>query len=142
MKTGFYLPFVSFIFLLSCHPSSKIGTTSNEGLHFGHGGGFTGKVQKYFLETNGGLYVESQAEMKLLGKLKKSETKQILTNYYKLGLDSLQINKPGNYYRYIEMKKGDKLHMLKWDTQLDQKKELETFYAILMTYVKKWTPKD
>lgn len=142
----FYMIFVvTFIFFMSCKSSNVIFDpqhTENDFLTFGIGGGFTGKVTKYFLTPDGNLYIKNGDKIQKIGTNTKEMTNQIFSNYEKLGLNLININEPGNKYSFIERNAKSGNNVIMWGKQPLDNKNIETYFAILMNVVKKVSPPE
>lgn len=112
---------------------------------FGGGGGFTGKVAGYTLMENGQIFQGTNLEgnVTALKKISKDKVEQCFNNYDQLGLSNLNIDSPGNMYKYVTMKQGDKTHKITWGSaEANESKELRVFHANLMSLVGKVLPKN
>jgi hypothetical protein len=130
---------------ISCTTSQKMEFDPNQDtqhfLHFGGGGGFTGKVTSYYLTDKGKLYSVNDTSYTKISTLPKATIDQIFKNYTTLGLDKIILNDPGNKYNFIEHKSGGESKMMKWGNSPMENKSILTFYNILMKYVKDAIPK-
>lgn len=72
-----------------------------ERLHFGQGGGFTGKVNSFVLLDDGRLFEKQDTAMTYRDKWDAQFTRQVFSNYRTLQLDNVDHNQPGNLYYFI-----------------------------------------
>lgn len=74
----------------------------------GSGGGFAGTYKEYQLNADGKLFFhQSNVDSVLYVKtLDSSTTKKIFKQYYKLKLDSDDLDAPGNIYYYVGRREG------------------------------------
>jgi len=104
---------------------------------FGSGGGFTGAESSYMMLDNGRVYELSKMgqEFTSIGKIELNQVAQVFRSYKMFNFDSLELNNPGNMYKYIEMDMGVSKHRLTWG---DGKEDpnLIILHAILMNHVK------
>jgi hypothetical protein len=87
----------------SCSKKYMSGT-----IYMGSGGGFAGNWREYQLNTNGDLYfLESRKDSIVFVKtLDSAATKKVFKKYYKLKLESNDLDAPGNMYQYIGRRDG------------------------------------
>ncbi len=122
----------SLLFFISCS-SSKQGSNP-EFIRIGNGGGFSGLETIYTLKLNG--QVEKGNE--LIGKLKKADLNQILRNIEVLNLDQIELNQPGNMYKFIEYNLKGKIHRMTWDSNSSEvNNNLNLFYNHLFHLIQK-----
>lgn len=105
-------------------------------IEFGGGGGFTGKVNTYYLTNEGILYVQQGEVYSKLASISKVVTNQVYNNFTTLGLDKTILNDPGNKYSFIGRTVNGESKMIKWgNSQLDNK-SIQIYFNILMKLVK------
>jgi hypothetical protein len=77
-------------------------------IYVGTGGGFAGTWKEYQLNINGDLYFkESKKDSSVyLKTLDSVATRKVFRKYYKLKLDSNDLDAPGNMYYYIGHREG------------------------------------
>lgn len=98
---------------------------SDEYIKIGNGGGFTGIETIYTVYKNG----QIEQNGKIMNKLKSSDVNQIFNNIETLKLNSIEWNKPGNLYKFIEYSINGQVHKKTWDsnsTEINEK--LNLFY--------------
>lgn len=83
---------------------------------FGSGGGFTGDVTEFTLLENGQIFKrkgmsEHYEEMKAISK---KEAKKVFKEMKRLEIDTIQHDKPGNFYHYVHIKKDSLDHVITW----------------------------
>lgn len=141
----YLLLLINALGIMSCKstkPAFDPETSDKEMIIFGTGGGFTGKVIKYIITTDGNMYSYNGSETLKIGKAPKAMTNQVFANYNILGLSEMALNDPGNKYTFIEFKKsGDKSKIL-WGKNPLENKNVETYFAVLMNIVKKLKPTE
>lgn len=82
-----------------------------EFIRIGHGGGFTGQETIFTLHANGTI----ERDGKGVGRMSKSQFRQLASNLTTLDLASQSWNQPGNLYRFIEFNMDQKSNRLTWD---------------------------
>jgi hypothetical protein len=129
----------------SCNTSKKMTfdpkADTNDYIQFGGGGGFTGKVNAYYLTKAGKLYMVKEDKYVKIAALPTAATDQIFKNFGTLGLDKMILNDPGNKYSFIERKEKTESQMLKWGNKPLDDKRIQTYFNILMKVVKDALPK-
>ena len=141
----YLLLLINALGIMSCKstkPAFDPETSDKEMIIFGTGGGFTGKVIKYIITTDGNMYSYNGTETSKIAKAPKAMTDQVFANYKTLGFSQMTLNDPGNKYTFIEYKKsGDKSKIL-WGKNPLENKNVETYFAVLMNIVKKLKPTE
>jgi len=130
---------VLFSLLLSCSTQREIYIDNPQTLRFGTAGGFTNQTTVYKLLSNGKLSKSDglNTEAVFLKQLKKSQTKKIFTQLYALGLDTLNLNSPGNMNIFIQLKTKTLDNKIVWPMDSKQASpELVDFYKTLISYTK------
>ncbi|MBK6545990.1 MAG: hypothetical protein IPO78_05135 [Saprospiraceae bacterium] len=96
-----------------------------EYIRIGNGGGFTGIETVFSISRNG----QIEQDGKLVDRLKKTDVEQIITNIEVLGLDQIELNQPGNIYKFIEYSMEGKTHRICWDANSELvNKNLNLYY--------------
>ena len=134
----FVLLFFVIIFS-SCKSSKQIfdpNKTKKEFLVFGVGGGFTGKILKYYITKDGSVYSHSGEEIKKIGFIQKGLTNQVFSNYNSLKMDKIILNEPGNKYFFIESHLNNSNNKMTWGKEPLNNPNVETYFEILMNTVK------
>ena len=109
-------------------------------LNFGNGGGFTGAENMFVLLKNGQAFKKNSLskETMELPNIKRKLIKDIFKQAESLDLNNLDINTPGNMYKFIELKlPGVVSKRLSWgspDNPVDEK--IEGLYTTLTELVK------
>ncbi len=136
---------ISVVMALSCSTSKKSSfdpaSTDNDFIQFGGGGGFTGKVNAYYLTKQGKMYMVKEDTYVKIASIPTSMTEQVFKNFTNLGLDRIILNDPGNKYNFIERKERNESKMIKWGNKPLDDKSIQTYYNILMKLVKDALPK-
>lgn len=141
----YFIICVTFASIVSCKSSKTLFNPESSGqtfLAFGSGGGFTGKIIKYYLLIDGTIYTKNGDEIVKIGKASKQMSTQVFANYESLGLDKINLNEPGNKYSYIERNNGSNKNTITWGKEPLQNNNIETYFAILMNIVKKIKPSE
>lgn len=101
------LTFSLFLLLAACAKKYSVTELPKNQLHFGNGGGFTGKVSDFLILENGQVFYKEPFGQDYLeiGKIKAKQAKVL----YKQVADfqSVIVNKPSNNYQYISLQKQD-----------------------------------
>jgi hypothetical protein len=130
---------VAIISFGSCKSSKQTfdpNTTKKEFIAFGLGGGFTGKVLKYYIVKDGSIYSPSEQEFKKMGVCPKRLTNQVFSNYNSLEMDKITLNEPGNKYYFIESHLKHSTNKITWGKDPLNNPYIETYFDILMNTVK------
>lgn len=102
------LIFLLFLSLSACMTSSKITETGIEFVQFGTGGGFTGEIKTYTLNSRGELF-ENDSE------LKRIDLNTTLTLFKSAKeLSDYEFKEPGNMYSFIVIKKREGTNRIVW----------------------------
>lgn len=90
-------------FMFSCN-TYKADNLPTKQLLFGNGGGVTGAVKEFILLDNGQIFTRTSfaGTPTKLGKISKKQAKAIYASYDQK-LKSIELIKPGNQYKYIQM---------------------------------------
>ncbi|SNR57901.1 hypothetical protein SAMN06265371_10615 [Lutibacter agarilyticus] len=125
------LIFLLFLSLSACMTSSKIAETEIEFVQFGTGGGFTGEIKTYMLNSRGELFENDSL-------LKSIDLKATLT-LFKLAkeISDYEFKETGNMYSYIIIKKREITNRIVWsfgNTKVNQ--DVIEFYKKLKTTTK------
>lgn len=134
----FILSFMIINFI-SCKSSKQTfdpDNTKKEFIVFGLGGGFTGKVLKYYIAKDGSIYSQSDKELKKVGVCPKRLTNQVFSNYISLEMDKINLKEPGNKYYFIESHLKDSSNKITWGKEPLNNPNIETYFDILMNTVK------
>jgi len=139
MRPKYFILTFAIIGFLSCKSSKMVFdpvTSKKEFIAFGLGGGFTGKVLKYFITKDGIIYTHSGEEIKKIGVSPKRITGQVFSNLNTLGLDKIMLNEPGNKYFFIEPHLQGSSNKMIWGKEPLNNPNIETYFEILMNTVK------
>ena len=101
-------------------------------IEFGSAGGFAGAVNSYTLLENGKLYKNNvfKDTSTFLMDVNLNLVQQIFTNYDVLNLSSIDVNEPGNLYKFVTYKSDGQEHKMVWSGKSEDK-NLNLFYGIL-----------
>jgi hypothetical protein len=139
-----YFTFIILIMAISCNSSKKLAfdpmADDSDFIKFGGGGGFTGKVNTYFLTKKGKMYTLKDEKYEKIASIPAPITDQVFKNFTNLGLDKMILNDPGNKYNFIERKENAESTTLKWGNKALDNKSIQTYYKILMKLVKDALP--
>ena len=134
MKKFILLIFTCFGLSFGCSKKYTPDSYPKARIHFGSGGGVTGAITEYILLENGQLFKKSSLNETMLEAKKligNNQTKQLFSNYEFLGLNEVQVNKPGNLYYFVQHLNGDKDHKMTWGGGGTTPDKLKTFYTLL-----------
>jgi hypothetical protein len=137
-KTSFLL-LILCMHIISCGTKKPVfdpNTTKTDYISFGTGGGFTGKVNRYYLSVSGDIFVASDSMFTKIANVSTEMTNQIFKNYTVLGLDKMILNDPGNKYYFIERNIGGEKQILTWGKNPLDNTNISTYFDILMKPVK------
>jgi len=131
------LPLIFLVFLFSCNPQKEIYVNNPKTLSFGSEGGFTNQRTEYRLQSDGKLWKLKSLEKdsSLVKQLKKKNTKKVFEETFKLGLDTLKLNSPGNMSYFIQIKSKTIDNKIVWANDGSQSNSvLYEFYKSLVNY--------
>lgn len=137
--TTSFLLLILCIHIISCGTKKPVfdpTTTKTDYISFGKGGGFTGKVNRYYLNDSGEIFVASDSTFTKITTVSTEMTNQIFKNYTVLGLDKMILNDPGNKYYFIERNIGGEKQILTWGKNPLDNTNISTYFDILMKPVK------
>lgn len=109
-------------------------------LYFGHGGGFAGIENSNALMENGRLFSKQSLSDKTytpVTKLGRNQTAQIFSNYFFLRIPELQLEDPGNIYKFVEYTRKQNRHRLTWGGKTLVPENLALFYFNLTSLLPK-----
>ncbi|MDX1683656.1 MAG: hypothetical protein R3275_00385 [Saprospiraceae bacterium] len=133
----FFSPIV-LILMLSCATFQTLPSDyEGDMIEFGHGGGFAGIEYSHILLDNGDVFKEQSNESyKPHKRLDDDAVTQIFNNAKLLNLASLEYMKPGNTYRFIEVRIDGKSNRLSWNDVGDSvPPTFAKFYRILKEHL-------
>lgn len=105
-----------------------------EKIIFGSGGGFTGLVTSYTLNSNGSLISESSKEtIKTLNLKKVKEVNKKITYS---NVSNLAFNNPGNFYYFIEVQEKGKTNRVTWSDEKKAPEKVIQLYQYLTDLTK------
>jgi hypothetical protein len=125
---------ILFSLFASCSTQREIFVDNPQILSFGSGGGFTNQTIEYKLHSDGKLwkYRGLENDSSWLKQLKKSQTKKIFRQAYHLGLDTLNLNSPGNMNHFIRLESKTLDNQVVWEKGSRQTQtEIIEFYKTL-----------
>lgn len=133
--------FVCLIAFLGCNTTKFTPDNLPETqLIFGSGGGYSGLVNQYIILENGQLF-EKKGDDKTfseINKIKKKKAHTLYTQLENIAFTEMEVNQPGNIYRFIHLVSSGVDHQLTWgkgDYQVDA--QVESLYQELLALVKK-----
>lgn len=113
----------------------KVELQASDSIHFGSGGGFTGKVNSFILNRKG--QIMSSQSKKVISTISDQEVDQAFSNYETLGLAQMEMKQPGNLYYFIERDLEGQKHRLTWGAHdFKEPKALKIFHANLMRFTR------
>ena len=133
------LSFILMVALFSCSAQKEVAVDNPQTLSFGSGGGFTNQSITYKLQSDGKLWEFRGLEndSSFLKQLKKSQTKKIFKQAYQLGLDTLNLNSPGNMNNFIRLKSKTLDNKVVWAEGSNQAPlRIVEFYKTFINYTK------
>ena len=139
MEVKYFVLIFTIISFMSCKSSKQTfdpNNTKKEFITFGLGGGFTGKVLKYYIDKDGIVYSQSEKELKKIGVCPERLTNQVFSNYISLEMDKITLNEPGNKYFFIESHLKNSSNKITWGKEHLNNPNLEIYFEILMSTVK------
>lgn len=106
-------------------------------IHFGNGGGFVGIETTFVLLDDGNLFkkqsfADSFQHVVLIDSIVSDS---IFLEYKSLELNKLNINKPGNIYKFVEHHQNNQSHKLVWSGKSGHEKP-DYFYKRLKSLTK------
>ena len=106
------------IVIIACNSSKVINATSVEQIKFGSGGGVTGIINEYTLNSNGKILNENQSEV---AKVNRFE----LVDLFQEGKALLKydLNSPQNMYYFIQINGVNDTNRLIWGIETRSKDE-------------------
>ncbi len=120
----------------STHPINPLEYSKSK-MTFGAGGGFSGAEHGFVLLDNGRMYALKRMgeEYTYLGRIDLNKSKQVFQNYEVFNFGDIELNDPGNMYKYIEYASGGAVHKITWgNNPVDEK--LNIVHAVLMQHMK------
>lgn len=135
MKQLFTLLIFLSVLTISCGTQGVLHDYQDTEIVFGSGGGFTGQVTEYHLDTEGNLkMIESLAGNETtMGKVKKSDLKKIFSALSALNLAEMEINHPGNMTYFIKEINKEASNEVIWGSEdYTVPDELQGLYDLLI----------
>ena len=113
---------IILISIMSCNVPKQLAENENLSISFGTYGGFTGESVFYKLEANGKLWKFRglQNDSSLFKQLKKGKVNIVFKQAFKLGVDTLKFQRPGNMNNYIEISSTEMLNKIVWEQGSDE----------------------
>ena len=139
MKYIFYLSIIMTFIVVGCSSQNGLAKYGNTEIVFGSGGGYSGQVIEYRINTDRMLSSTNSLtkETKTIGKLSKKVTKHLYDELNRLKLPLIDYNKPGNMSHFVKQSKGNKESKVVWgDISEDIPKDVKAYYNLLMSIVK------
>ncbi len=107
-------------------------TLPDRQLHFGSGGGFAGATTEYVLLDNGQLFRHEPKGYEELPSAKAGMARRAFKQFYKMKLDTVNYQEPGNLYYFIRMQDKGKTYEITWGGNQDLPNEnIESYYQTL-----------
>lgn len=111
-----------------------------ERLHFGSGGGFTGKTSEYILLLSNGKILfkdELKNELESVGRLTKQELAELKDELAKVDFKKAT-DKPGNMSSFVSLYSGNEAQKVQWPAgQKAPETAIVNCYDILMNHVRR-----
>ncbi|MDW3193877.1 MAG: hypothetical protein R8G66_16005 [Cytophagales bacterium] len=128
----------AFIILLlvgvSCKSQKQF--SSEDQILFGRGGGFAGQETTYKLQGDGSLMVRKSIQGGFtLAKegLDRKEIRSIFKGAHRLNWSEIDLNNPGNTYRFLSFNKDGKTYKLTWGGNATAPPKFQYLYDRLYT---------
>ncbi len=104
----------------SCSNKNIQPETKERYFILGSGGGFSGLYEEYKVHRTGQVeWYDFKAKKYMpYSVMTPKLTKQTFDKLEALGIESKNIDKPGNFTYYIELTSGDNRHKIKWNDEL------------------------
>lgn len=128
------LAFISVLFACSSQKLSPEEYTKPK-IIFGSGGGFAGTATSYCLTDQGMLYKKASinSEWELLEIPSNQRYGQCFSIIESINFKNMELNDPGNRYRFIDYIEQGESHKVLWGRQNDTvPHELEVLYKMLI----------
>ncbi len=108
-RTPFFSFFIFLLFVSSCASIPQDVTTIVKRYCVGQGGGFTGEYIEYSFSEDGKVYKRDfDYERDVYYKdLSETDLSYFLTEIRRLGIESAELNHPGNISKYIEIRERE-----------------------------------
>ncbi len=135
----FFIGLLLFFFSCSSQKYSANNLPAKQ-IRFGEGGGFTGAVEAYCLLDNGQVFSKKtfSEEMTAIKKVKKKQAKKCFKIIEKLGIEKMNLNKPGDKYFFIAYKTKDIDHRITWGSNTKEiPAAIDELYLLLNSLIKK-----
>lgn len=129
MQRSILLTLVAFYALFVSCTTKKIFSPKDDSSQYiatGNGGGFTGKITKYYFLDNGEVYQDSELTnaFEKVAEVSENMVTQQWRAYAQFGLKYTNLNQPGNFYYILEFKqKNAQPHTFIWQ-ELDETEHL------------------
>jgi hypothetical protein len=112
---------ILIVLMVSCSTPKQFADNKDLTITFGSQGGFTGQDIYYKLDVDGKLWKFRgiQNDSSLLKQLKKGKTNKVFKQAFKLGMDTLKFQRPGNMNNYIEINSTKIQNKIVWEQGSD-----------------------
>jgi len=122
---------VSSAFYPCCHERKK---EKFQKVIFGSGGGFTGMVTAFELDSKGALVSESNKSV--IKTIKGKQLKEVTKKIDYSNVVNLAFNKPGNFYYFIEVQQKGKTNKVTWTDENKAPEKVIQLYQYLIELTK------
>ncbi len=126
----FFISLISTFAFTQCSTTIILPSTfDGKQIEFGSGGGFVGTVTSYILLENGMLFKKEgfSEAVSRISTIDANIAAQIFNNYGSLGLAKINVDNPGNVYKFIIFSNGEINHKQVWSNNSTEK-NLNLFY--------------
>lgn len=133
------LSIVLLFSIIACSSQKEVYVDNPQILSFGSMGGFTNQNTIFKLKSDGELwkYISFDQDSILVAQLKKSQTRKLFEEAYKIGLDTLDLNSPGNMSSFIQIESKTMENKVVWPKDNEQMQtEITDLYSTLIHYTK------
>ena len=132
---GAFLLLFTLLFMLSCSAVKKKPLEHNgNSIIFGDGGGFSGIENSILINDDGKIYElkNRRSSYSFIKKMDSNDVDQLFNVIDVLGIMDIELNSPGNSYKFIELKMGESEKRLVWSAS-NASEDIKILYKILHT---------
>lgn len=137
------LPLFACLLVLAACKTYSIDKLPDNRLYFGSGGGYAATFTEYMLLENGQLFKREnqKSEFIPLSKVKRSDAKDLFTNWTTQKMEEEDFQHPGNLYRFVRMENGQEKHRLSWGSSNHRTPDaIKSFYKACTGLIPKVEP--
>ena len=129
---------VILFFLGLCSCKVQDNKYENRSVQFGNGGGIAGKEITYQLLGSGALSRKSglNEEFQKVADIPSGVLNQVFSKIDEVDWSKIDVNKPGNTYRFLKLSDSNESKRLTWSRAEDLPAEMQEVYQSLMALTK------